>query len=62
MGQAQLLGQRAVIHRPGEVPRGLAVLAGQGPLAEQPAEGTRLVAARAVDAHPTGQALGTALL
>src|SRR6266852_3923113 len=41
MGQAQLLGQRAVIQRPGEVPLGLAVLAGQGPLAEQPAEGTR---------------------
>src|SRR5438128_228613 len=40
MGQAQLLSQRAVVQRPGEVPEvplGLAVLAGEGPLADQPA-------------------------
>src|SRR6059058_2564921 len=60
--QAELLGQRAVVHVPGEVPLGLAVLARQGPLADQPAERAGLIATGAVDAQSAGQALGTPLL
>jgi DNA-binding CsgD family transcriptional regulator len=37
VSQPQLLGQRAVVQAPGEVPFGLAILTGQGPLADQPA-------------------------
>src|SRR5947209_1747583 len=36
--QSELLGQRAVVQAPGEVPLGLAILTRHGPLADQPAE------------------------
>src|SRR6516225_6761909 len=38
VSQAELLGQRALVHAPGDVPLGLTLLAGQRPLADQPAQ------------------------
>ena len=44
VGQSELIVDRSVIQRPGEVPFGLTVLTRQGALADQPAERTRRVA------------------
>src|SRR5438477_4084741 len=61
VSQSELLGQRGVVQAPGEVPLGLAVLARQRPLADQPAERAGLIATGAVDAQSAGQALGIQL-
>src|SRR6266496_1564571 len=60
--QSELVGERAVVERPGEVPLGFAVLTRKGTLADEPAEGAGGVAVGAVNTQSAGLALAPLLL
>src|SRR4051794_27702293 len=55
--QSELAIEGAVVQRPGEVPLRLAILTGQGTLADEPAERTGGVARGAVGSQAAGQPL-----
>ncbi len=62
VGEVDLLGQRVTVQVPGEVPFGLAGVAGQRVLADQPAERAGDVSVGPVDPEPAGLPLAAALL
>src|SRR6266487_3688078 len=62
MSQSELVVERTVVERPGEVPLRLAVLTRKGTLTDEPAERSGRVAMRALHAQPAGLALAALLL